>query len=268
MGFTFRTLFRSGDYAIADWKCEGRDDENRIEVKDELEIVFVRRGVFVVQGAGGDLPVTPNEVWLYPAGIPYRIHHPRGGDECTVITISPALLEEYSCRVNARDHALASSRSFRIQYQMWSVARDGSPSPLAMDEHLRSILEDVFGHTPVEVCTQRQRVTVLRAREILAARFTENLPLSEIAAAAGSSPYHLCRIFRRMTGETLHRYQTGLRLREALVRLGDGQRDLTALALDLGFFDHSHFAGAFRRAFGRPPSRFRDAAPPDRMAQV
>jgi hypothetical protein len=35
--------------------------------------------------------------------------------------------------------------------------------------------------------------------------------------------------------------------------------DLTALALDLGFSSHSHFAAAFRRAFRCTPSGFRAA---------
>ena len=55
----------------------------------------------------------------------------------------------------------------------------------------------------------------------------------------------------------LHRYLTRLRLRAALERLAGGANDLTALALDLGFSSHSHFADAFRREFGRTPSAVR-----------
>ncbi|WP_348652834.1 AraC family transcriptional regulator [Polyangium sp. y55x31] len=40
-------------------------------------------------------------------------------------------------------------------------------------------------------------------------------------------------------------------------RLLGGARDLTALALDLGFADHSHFTNAFRREFGCSPSAVR-----------
>jgi AraC-like DNA-binding protein len=58
----------------------------------------------------------------------------------------------------------------------------------------------------------------------------------------------------------LYRYLTRLRLRAALERLADGARDLTALALELGFSSHSHFADAFRREFGRTPSDVRNGA--------
>ena len=67
----------------------------------------------------------------------------------------------------------------------------------------------------------------------------------------------MCRLFRRHAGLPLHRYRRRLRLREALRRLADGERDLTGLALDLGFSEHSHFTNAFRAEFSVPPSGFR-----------
>ena len=60
-----------------------------------------------------------------------------------------------------------------------------------------------------------------------------------------------------MTALTLPRYANRLRLREALARLADGEGDLTRVALACGFYDHSHFANAFRREFGLSPSAVR-----------
>jgi len=67
----------------------------------------------------------------------------------------------------------------------------------------------------------------------------------------------MCRLFREQTGRTIHAYRTQLRLRTALSRLADGERDLTRLALDLGFADQSHFTNAFRRTFDVSPAVFR-----------
>ena len=36
-----------------------------------------------------------------------------------------------------------------------------------------------------------------------------------------------------------------------------GERDLSRLALDLGYSSHSHFTAAFRRSFDVPPSAAR-----------
>ena len=71
------------------------------------------------------------------------------------------------------------------------------------------------------------------------------------------SVFHLCRSFRRATGLTLHDYRDEVRLRLALERLEGGERDLSRLALDLGYSSHSHFTAAFRRSFGAPPSSMR-----------
>ena len=60
-----------------------------------------------------------------------------------------------------------------------------------------------------------------------------------------------------MTGETISRYVLHLRLGLALERLADGERDITALALDLGFAHHSHFSARFHRTFGLTPREAR-----------
>ena len=103
----------------------------------------------------------------------------------------------------------------------------------------------------------RHRRIVTRAQEVLALRCMERLPLADLATVVGCSPYHLCRVFRREVGVPLHRYQRWLRLSRAVERIAGGERDLTALALDLGFSDHSHFTGAFRQELGFPPSALR-----------
>src|SRR5262249_18771934 len=84
--------------------------------------------------------------------------------------------------------------------------------------------------------------------------------LDDVARAVHTSPFHLARLFGERTGLPVHRYLTQLRLRAALDRLAGGASDLTALALDLGFSSHSHFADAFRREFGRTPSDVRKIA--------
>ena len=67
-------------------------------------------------------------------------------------------------------------------------------------------------------------------------------------------------MFRAETGFTLAGYRPALRLRAALERLPDSDGDLSALALELGFSSHSHFAASFTREFGVPPSAVREPA--------
>ena len=78
----------------------------------------------------------------------------------------------------------------------------------------------LFGRPEPIAIGPRQRRYVRLAQEAIAANATEDLPLATIAALAGTSPFHLARLFRRVTGSSMHRYQTALRLRVALRELG------------------------------------------------
>jgi len=65
-----------------------------------------------------------------------------------------------------------------------------------------------------------------------------------------------------------HRYRHRLRLRAALVRIADGETNLSELALDLGFSSHSHLTDAFRLAFGLSPAESRKALDLRRFRQM
>jgi AraC-like DNA-binding protein len=109
---------------------------------------------------------------------------------------------------------------------------------------------------------------VEETKAVLARSFREPLSLQEIADRIGFSVFHLCRLFRRGTGTTLHHYRNHLRLRTALEEVADPQTDLSALGLDLGYSSHSHFTSAFRQAFGTTPSTLRRTASGPRVREL
>jgi AraC family transcriptional regulator len=92
------------------------------------------------------------------------------------------------------------------------------------------------------------------AKAAISARLFENLSVCELAEQVGVSPFHLCRAFRAETGITLHAYRRDIRLRAVLGMTREYRGNLSALALRAGFYSHSHFTTAFRRAFGVSPS--------------
>lgn len=100
---------------------------------------------------------------------------------------------------------------------------------------------------------------VARARAMLAEAPGRPHRLCDVARAVGVSPSHLSHVFHAEVGLPLHRYLLQLRMAQAIERLRHGERDLSRLALDLGFATHSHFSAAFRRTFGVPPSVARRA---------
>lgn len=81
--------------------------------------------------------------------------------------------------------------------------------------------------------------------------------LASLAAAAGLSPFHFARAFRARVGDSPVRHLRRLRLEWAAEALRDGDRTVTRIAHEAGYADAAHFATAFRRWFGCPPSAWR-----------
>lgn len=99
-------------------------------------------------------------------------------------------------------------------------------------------------------------VRMERALAVLAARLDAPPTLAELAAAACVSPFHFHRIWRSMTGETVHRTVERLRIAVAQQRLADDGGTVTAVAMDGGFGTPQSFARSFRRATGVSPTQF------------
>lgn len=99
---------------------------------------------------------------------------------------------------------------------------------------------------------------VERARDILHARFQEEVGVADLAEACGTSASHLMRVFKRSTGASIHVYQTQLRISEGRRRLAAGA-PLAEIAADLGFSDQAHFTRRFRAIMGVSPGAYRAA---------
>jgi AraC-like DNA-binding protein len=95
------------------------------------------------------------------------------------------------------------------------------------------------------------------AIDYIEANLTQEIGLSEIAAAAGYSPYHLSRVFRAMTGETPGGYIRKRRLTEAARQLLTSDRRILDIALDHQYSSQAAFTRAFHLALGTSPGAYR-----------
>src|SRR5438270_12896994 len=114
--------------------------------------------------------------------------------------------------------------------------------------------------------TPRDLRSLHRARDYVQAHFTENLTLARVARAAGVHPVYLGQIFRQEFGETLGEYLNRIRVRAAAAILANSDLPLSAIAVDLGFYDQSHFTRVFRQFTGATPGTFRGEYAPSTSA--
>jgi AraC-like DNA-binding protein len=196
------------------------------------------------------------------------------GDFCEFFSFEPAVLRD-ALRPYVRQiddhydlpfqftHGPSDATSYLIQRRVVEyILAEEHPDPLFVEETMIGVLRQTIstvyqerGETQPTAC---QREIVRAAQALLSTRFDEPLTIDGIARQLNYSPYHLCRIFRRLTGLPVHQYLNQIRLRTALEWLSGGGVNLTDLALRLCFSSHSHFTLAFRKTYGAPPSAIRD----------
>jgi AraC family transcriptional regulator len=96
-----------------------------------------------------------------------------------------------------------------------------------------------------------------QAIEYIQAHLGEDISLSDIANELGMSQYYFCHLFKRSTGISPHQFLIRQRVEQAKHLLKQSERTVTAIALDCGFANQSHFARYFRQCTGMNPSQFR-----------
>lgn len=96
-----------------------------------------------------------------------------------------------------------------------------------------------------------------RVREHIHQRLAERIELSELAEIAGLSDCHFARAFKQSIGVPPHRYLLQRRIEVAALLIESTDRPLSAIALDVGFSDQSHFTRMFSRLTKQTPREFR-----------
>lgn len=112
---------------------------------------------------------------------------------------------------------------------------------------------------PIPPCYSKSRDVRIRKSIMLMERnLATPLSLSFVAKYVELSLRQLERLFMAELGVTPAHAYMELRLHRAFQLLAQGAEYTRDIALQCGFVNPSHFAGAFRRRFGVTPSRIRD----------
>ena len=93
--------------------------------------------------------------------------------------------------------------------------------------------------------------------DYIESRLDEEIPLADVARAAGVSQWHFQRIFKALTGETLKTYIRSRRFANSLDRLLTTKLRILDIALLAGFDSQESFARAFKMSFGLTPQEYR-----------
>jgi AraC family transcriptional regulator len=270
--FAVHSLLKTPTVAITETYCQGSCRHQSVEeCTATTQLVFPYRGVYVRHVGNDQAVAEANQVLFFNATEGYRVSHPLpGGDASLTLVIGESQLRELAPRTflhNGTTLAFRQQRR-RIDARVQALVallrhslRQKIAEPLEAESLALTLVQRALGPRTTHAAGAsigRQRL-VDRAKLVLASDLARRWMLAEIAAEMRCSPVYLTQIFRQVEGLPLYRYQLRLRLARALDLLPQYD-DLTTLSLDLGFSSHSHFSAAFRGAYGRSPSEFRQSA--------
>ncbi len=96
-----------------------------------------------------------------------------------------------------------------------------------------------------------------QAIEYINEHLDRDLSLEEIATKLDMSQFYFCRLFKKSTGLTPHRYLIRQRVEKSKQLLKQTELNINEIAIECGFANPSHFAKWFRQFTGISPRQFR-----------
>jgi AraC-like DNA-binding protein len=269
---TSQLLLKTDTLTLRDVHCTGTcQHRSAEECAAATQLVFPYRGLYLRHVASDQTVADANHVLFFNAQQGYQVSHPlNGGDACLSLLLSESLLAELAPKalIHAEDGLTFRSQSQRIDARAQALVAllrhglsNGGIESLEAEALVLTLVCRSLGprtsRTPSS--THARRRLADRVKMLLASDLSRRWTLAELGAEIGSSPVYLTQVFKQVEGMPLYRYQLQLRLARALDRL-NSMDDLSALAAELGFSSHSHFANAFKQAYGRSPTAFRESS--------
>jgi AraC-like DNA-binding protein len=237
-------LLESPTLSLAAVRCLGGPAWSPEEPVTTAAVVLVRRGIFLRRVDGRRSMADLTTGYVQHPGEFQQVSHPAGGDVCTTIGIPPEWADHVA--LSAPGPVTVTPAADLAHRRLVSAARAG-----------HSRLPDLAADVLATLLPVPEPAAVGRIDDVRTALHTDpELPLAELAALAGWSPWHLSRAFHRATGLTITAYRGQLRLRAALDALSTDE-PLAAIAARTGFADQAHMTRTLRREIDLSPATVR-----------
>lgn len=220
----------------------------------------------------------PDQVNVWPAGMPHAIRWLRPGTWC-VVQIDPAFLAtvavsaemgrtpELRLSLGISDRVvthLAAALALELREDGTQVRLVRETLGAALAGHLLHAHAGAAARGHGAPAAQAAGLGPTRLRRVLdyiEARLESDVSLRELATVAGMNTFHFLRAFKAATGQPPHRYLLQARVDRAKSLLDDPGLSISEVALRAGFASASHFSTTFHRMAGSTPRSWRWGRP-------
>ncbi|MDQ0204167.1 AraC family transcriptional regulator [Pectinatus haikarae] len=105
--------------------------------------------------------------------------------------------------------------------------------------------------------TKDENKLAQKIKKYMDIHYTENLKLNMLAGYIHVNTYYLSHIFKKVYGQSPMQYVMRRRIGEAQTLLIDTRKNITDIAMTVGYNSQSYFNGIFVKITGLPPRKYR-----------
>lgn len=238
---------------------------------EEPLVVFPRNPIWIEHQGKEAFVADNSRVNFYNSDQVYRrsLIDP-AGDLCYTFQLRRDLLEEICFEAGFKHgrfefpHLKRSRQTFTIQLRLLGLLESENPDRYALEELTLELISSslsVRSAKPAKPTSVRNRSRHMRMIESVKSTILEDLSASQslrdISQQHHVSEFHLSRLFKRYCGQGLSQFRNQARLRSAAFAATRGE-NLSFVACDHGFANHSHLTASFRQYFGCTPRQFKE----------
>ncbi len=249
---------------------------------DVFHIVFYRAGDNSFKLNGEPVQSHPGILVLVPPGVPHCFTPMQPGESVYhEITFSLVYQEQkltlpfaglfskyYGCEVKFEEMLinLTASLEAEIEDIYFDLNKDlskyDSTNCFPVYQHLGDmfdlLFENIFLPKASETTKLYAEYRLHEVRTLIEQKLHEKVYLKDLAKAAGMSPEHFCREFKKVYGEPPLEMRNRLRINAAIKLIQYSDRPIKQISEELGYSDIYHFSKAFKKQTKLPPGKFRN----------
>ena len=228
---------------------------------DSFLLMYIQKGTLLLDLNGKLQPVKDRHFVLIDCYQPHG-YATKEGYECLWLHFDGIMARRYYELIVSRlKNVFAMENSFPVLRKMNIILKTFQENkqlrePL-LSKYITDILTELLLCNPAAGNAGNCMEAVERAMIYISEHFTENIPVSRIAAVAGMSEYHFIRVFRQETGYTPHEYMIHRRMASARYLLKYTGLTVKEICFSTGFSGESVFCSAFKKHHRMTPQQYR-----------
>lgn len=134
---------------------------------------------------------------------------------------------------------------------------ENSDNIYILEKQLLNVISEFMEKADKKIESKKYSETTMKILSYINDNYKSQAIVSELSRKLFFSRNYISTLFKKDTGTTISRYITEVRLSKAKQMLKDTNLSISELALDIGYFDISHFSRVFKEEYGDSPLEYR-----------